>query len=380
MKKIYTEPKVAPTPQPVISQANQEHQLADLFQRGWNHLINQHWQKAEAIFAQIEAYNSHYELDGMRASTLRRRAQYERIAQRALETGELETALRAFKKAEDFENAKEVHELLSIQELENRAEQATQQGEYQQAAWIYHHLIDEHPEHEREATWQIKKESCWEAELMPFFLLGVQSLEQSQWRAAYRAFSQVLAVDPYFRKDGRSAAGLSEIARKEVVLLADQMLRQGQVQQALNIYREVGHLARIENVTEFLRLRQREEDTAAQLEADGHWQDAASKYTYLATLYYDENGRSKWQTAAKRCQENQKLHTLYDQAMTAWHKKRWGDAAHLLGQILRLAPEFDPGEEPLRKLYRAARWRSLAGQFLSQTNSPPPQINTGNLS
>lgn len=380
MKKTYTEPKVAPTPEPTAPQASHETQLADLFQRGWNLFINQDWQKAEAIFAQIEAYNSHYELDGLRASTLRRQAQYERVAQHALETGELETALRAFKKAEDYEHAKEVHELLSIQELENQAEQATQHGGYQQAAWIYHHLLDKYPAHEQESTWQIKKESCWEAELMPFFLLGIQSLEKSQWRTAYEAFTQVLAIDPYFRKDGRSAAGLSEIARKEVVLSADQMLRQGQVQEALNSYREVGHLARIENVTEFLRLRQREEDTANQLEAAGKWQEAASKYSYLATLYYDENGRSHWEEAATRCQENHKLHALYDQAMVAWHKSRWSEAVHFFGQILRLRPEFQPGEEPVRKLYRAARWRSIAGQFLSQTHSPPPQIKTGNLS
>lgn len=381
MKKKHIAPKVAPvSDEATTSEITTEEQLAALFQRGWKHLINQRWKKAEAIFTKIETYNSHYELDGMRASTLRRRAQYERVAQRALETGELEAALIAFKKADDYEHAREVHQLLSIQERELKAEQATIRGSYQEAAWIYDHLLNEFPEHEKEATWHIKKESCWEAELLPFFLLGIQALEKEQWRTAYQAFAQVLAIDPYFRQDGRSAAGLSEIARKEVVLLADHLLRQGKTQDALNAYREVGHSARIENVDEFLRLRQREEETARQLEADGKWQEAADKYTYLATLYYDENGRTQWQTAASQCQENHKLGTLFEQGMAALNKKRWSDAAQLFGQILKLQPDFHHSQEPVRKLYWSARWRSLTGQLLPQGDTPPSQINTGGLS
>jgi tetratricopeptide (TPR) repeat protein len=177
----------------------------------------------------------------------------------------------------------------------------------QEPAWIYDHLLNEFPTHANKTTCQIKKESCWEADLLPCFQIGVKALENGQWRKAYNALAQVLMVDPYFRKDGRSAAVLSEMARKEVVLQADQQLRRGQVQEALDVYREVGHLARIENVDEFLRLRQREEEIAQQLEAEGKWQEAAAKYSYLCTLYYDENGRTQWQTAAKRCLKEHKL-------------------------------------------------------------------------
>jgi hypothetical protein len=70
----------------------------------------------------------------------------------------------------------------------------------------------------------------------------------------------------------------------------------------------VGHLARIENVDEFLRLRQHEEEIAQQLEAEGHWQEAAAKYKYLCTLYYDDDGRAQWQAAAKRCLKEHKLY------------------------------------------------------------------------
>ncbi|WP_420645239.1 hypothetical protein [Candidatus Leptofilum sp.] len=369
-----THPETAVSPKPAT-----EEQLAVLFNRGWGHLMSKRWRKAEAIFTKIASYNSHYEQDGMRATALRRRAQYERIAESALETGELEAALIAFKKADDFEHAKEVHQLLTIQELEAKAEKATSVGSYQEAAWIYEHLLNDYPNHERETTWQIKKESCWEAELLPFFLLGVQALEKEQWRTAYQSFAQVLLVDPYFRKDGRSAAALSEIARKEVVLLADQLLRQGQVKNALDAYREIGHMARIENVDEFLRLRQREEQTAQQLEAAGKWQEAATKYSYLATLYYDENGRTQWQEAVLRCQENHTLNMLYTQGIAAYNNKQWSDAVRLFGELLALRSDYQPGEEPVRKLYRIARWRSVTSHFISQSSSPPPKISTGNL-
>lgn len=356
-----------------------EMQLAALFNRGQTHLMNRRWKQAETLFAEIESYNSHYEQEGMRASFLRRKAQYERIANSALETGELEAALIAFRRADDFEQAKEVHHLLTIQEMEERAKRATDLGNYQEAAWIYERLLTDYPDNEKAITWQIKKESCWEAELLPFFLLGVQALEKEQWRTAYQAFAQVLVVDPYFRKNGRSAAALSEMARKEIVWHADQILRQGQVQQALTLYREVGHLARIENVDEFLRLRQREENAAATLEDEGKWQEAATKYSYLATLYYDDEGRQQWHEAVIRCQKLHKVTTLCAQAVTAYTQKQWPEAARLFGQILELEPDCQIETQPVRKLYRAARWRSITSQFLTQTNSPPPQIKTGNL-
>lgn len=352
--------------------------LAALFDQGWTHLINHRWQQAEEIFLQIETYNSHYEQDGLNASYLRHKAHHERKAEIAWKLGDLETALIAYKNADDFEHIQEVHVLLSIHEREARAERLASCGDYQAAAWVYDQLLTELPNHEKETNWQIKKESCWEAELMPYFQIGIQALENQQWRTAYSAFTQVIVVDPYFRKNGRSAAALLEMARKEVVLLADQQLRQGQVQQALDAYREIGHLARIENVDEFLHLRKHEEESAQQLEAEGKWFEAASKYKYLRTLYYDENGRNHWQKAADRCTEEGRLISLYEQAMTAINNRLWPDAEKLLGQIVAIRPHYQPEGESARKLHRTARWHSLVARFSQE--SQPSQIQRGKLS
>lgn len=355
-------------------------QLVNLFNQGWGYLINQHWERAEKIFAQIQSYNSHYEQDGLSVRYLRKKARYERKAAAALAAGRLSKALEAYKKADDFERAQRIHQLLTIQELEAKAEKATAVANYQEAAWIFDHLLNEYPGHDKETGWQIKRESCWEAELLPYFQIGVQAMEQEKWRTAYSAFAQVLVIDPYFRHKDHSAAALAEMARKEVVLLADQQLRQGEVQQALDAYREVGHLARIENVDEFLRLRQREEENAQQLEADKKWQEAAAKYKYLCTLYYDENGRAQWQAAASRCQTESKLTVLYEQGMAAFTAREWRDAASLFGQIMALRPDYQPDEQPARKLYRTARWRSVISRFSSQSDTPPPPIHTGKIS
>jgi len=371
-----TEKPETAVPQPAVHPEN----LGILFNQGWEHLLNQQWQRAEEIFAQIEAHNSQYEQGGQRVSYLRQKAHNEHKAAAALAAGKLEVALNAFKKADDFEHAKEVHKLLTIQELQTKAEKATAVANHQEAAWIYDHLLNEFPGHVNETTWQIKRESCWEAELLPYFQIGIQALENSQWRTAYGAFTQILMVDPYFRKDGRSAAVLSETARKEVVLQADKQLRQGQVQEALDAYREVGHLARMENVAEFLRLRHHEEEMAQQLEAEGKWQEAAAKYKYLCTLYYDTNGRAQWQTAANRCLEEHKLNTWYEQGMTAFSNKAWDEAAQLFGQIMALRPEYKRGEQTIRKLYHTAHWHSIFGWFSSHSDTPPPRMNAENLS
>jgi len=273
-----------------------------------------------------------------------------------------------------------IHEQLTIRELEARAEKATAVANYQEAAWIYDHLLREFPEHAKETTWQIKKESCWESELLPCFQMGIKALENGHWRAAFSAFAQVLTIDPFFRKDGRSAAVLSEAARKEVVLEADQLLRQGRMQEALDAYHEVGHLARIANVNEFLRLRQHEEEIAQALEAEGKWQEAADKYEYLCTLYYDENGRAQWQAAAKRCVKAHKLNALYEQGIAAFNDKEWEEAVQLFGQIMADSPDYAPGDQPTRKLYRMAQWHHIFSRFISQSDCLPPQINTENLS
>lgn len=358
-------------------------QLISLFNQGWGCLINRQWQLAEETFAAIESYNSHFEQDGLRASYLRKKAQYEREAEVAEQSGDLESALEAYKKADDFEHARDIYQKLTIQELETKATALAATADYQAAAWIYDHLLNEFPTHEKELNWQIKKESCWEAELLPYFHLGEQALEQGQWRTAYNAFAQVLAIDPYFRMNGHAAAALSEKARKEVVLWADQQLRQGQTKEALAAYREVSHLARIENVDEFLRLRGREEAKAMELEAEGQWQDAATKYSYLSTLYYDENGRNQWQAAANRCQEEAKVSALYKQAMTAVTNKAWHTAEKLLRQLITIRPHYQPDEtaEPAKKLYRTVRWRVALSWLIPQgNNTVPPRIQTGKLS
>lgn len=364
----------------VSQQPVEQDQLAMLFNSGWGYLVNRQWQRAEETFAHIEAFNSHYEQDGLRASYLREKAQYEREAEAALRAGDLETALEAFKKADDFEQAKEVFELLTIQELETKAEKAASITNYQEAAWVYDHLLNTFPEHEREPFWQIKKEGCWEAELLPYFQIGTQALEESKWRTAYHAFAQVLITDPYFRVNGHSAGALAEIARKEVVLWADQQLRQGAVQQALAAYREVGHLARIENIDEFLRLRLREEESARQLETERKWQEAATKYNYLGTLYYDENGRNQWETAAARCLEESRLILLYERAMTAYNKERWREAEKLFGEIVAIRPDYQPDDTSARNLHRSARWRNFLSYFSPNSDSATPKIQTGSLS
>ena len=358
----------------------QEEQLATLFNQGWSHLINHQWHLAENIFAQIESHTSHYELDGLRASSLRQKARLQRMAEKAWQSGDLEAALQAFKQADDSEHAKEVYELLTIQEREMKAERLTAVADYQAAAWIYDRLLTEFPDHEKETHWRIKKESCWAAELMPYFNLGLEALQQEKWRTAYGAFTQIIMSDPYFGHNGRFAAAYAEEARKEVILWADQKLRQGQVREALAAYREIGHLARIENVTEFLRLRQQEEENAQQLEAEKLWSAAVAKYKYLSTLYYDENDRLQWESDAKRCLEEGRLSVLYEQAATAFHNNQWAKAERLFGQIVAVRPDYQQNEQQARRYFRIARWRKLISNLTAPSTPSPPPVQTGKLS
>ncbi|MCP4417434.1 MAG: tetratricopeptide repeat protein [Chloroflexi bacterium] len=370
MNKIHIEP----------TQINQK-QHTTLFNQGWSHLINQQWQLAEDIFTQIEAQNAHYEQDGLHVSKLRQKAKFEREAETAWQLGDLKAALAAYKKADDFERAEKVYELLTIHELETKAERLTATSNFKEAAWIYDQLLNDFPNREKESNWQFQKGICWKKDLMPNFNRGLSALGKKRWRKAYKAFTQVLLSDPYFQQDGRSAAACAEKARKEVVIWADLQLRQGQVSQALAAYREVGHLGRLENVDEFLHLRRHEEAKAVRLETEGKWQAAAAKYNYLSTLYYDENGRIQWQTASDRCLEEGRLSTLHKQGMTAFNNKQWAKAEKLFGKIVTLHPNYQQGKQTAHKLHRIARWRKFISHLIPLSDSSPmPTIQTGKLS
>ena len=91
--------------------------LIALFNRGWHYMINQRWQEAEVIFAKIEAHHPDYSQNVVSVTDLRYKANYELEAATALEAGNLEAALNAFRRADYFKQAKEVHALLTIQEL-----------------------------------------------------------------------------------------------------------------------------------------------------------------------------------------------------------------------------------------------------------------------
>lgn len=365
----------------VLPSTPNQDQLACLFNEGWDHLLHHRWQEAEQTFAQIEATCKQYAQDGLCAATLRKKARHERKAAAALAAGKLEKALKAFKKADSFAQMPALQDQFTRQEMEDKAARALAVASYQEAAAFYDCLLNSNNVPEKTAEWQSKKEKCCEEALLPYFHIGVQAMETQQWRTAYSAFAQVLKINPTFRKDGRSAAMLAESVRKEVVLLADHQLRHGQVKAALAAYRQVGHTARIENVDEFLRLRQHEEELAQQLEAEGKWQEAAAKYKYLRTLYYDENGRSRWQEAANRCLEENKLVTLFTQGTAAFNDGQWLEAIRLFSQIIHLRPDYEQNGQSARKLYRVARWRSVITRLTSnQADNPPPQINTGKLS
>ena len=67
MTKRNTQPNAdQPSQETAVSpEINLEEKLAALFDEAWSHYINQRWQQAETLFAQIESHNSHYGQKGL---------------------------------------------------------------------------------------------------------------------------------------------------------------------------------------------------------------------------------------------------------------------------------------------------------------------------
>jgi len=130
----------------------------------------------------------------------------------ALDAGNLEAALAAYREAGDEDKVALVEALQRRQMLAALAAEAQaheQAGEWAEAVAAYQQLLAQAYDGESRTAWQAALERSWqERELARLFDKGVEALEQGHRQLAQRAFSKVVYHRPDYQRDGEQAAWL----------------------------------------------------------------------------------------------------------------------------------------------------------------------------
>jgi predicted Zn-dependent protease len=170
-------------------------------------------QAAEGDAEQLDLYERVLELDDVHPeATAGRQRIWRQRGDVALETGDLEAALAAYRETDDAEKIDQVEALQRRQVLANlvaRARAYEQAGEWAKATAEYGQLVVQAPDEESRAAWQASLERCREEqELAHLFDEGVGALRQRDWQMAQSAFSGVVHWQPDYERDGQLAAWL----------------------------------------------------------------------------------------------------------------------------------------------------------------------------
>jgi len=151
-----------------------------------------------------------------RAAQEMRAAIWRRRGDAALERGDLEKALAAYREAGDTERVAYVEALqrrqaLAAMEAEARAYERAR--EWAEAIAVYEQLLSQAPDEESRAAWQAAMERCREEEeLARLFAEGVGAMKQKDWKRAQRAFADVVYRRPDYRRDGQRVSELLDEA------------------------------------------------------------------------------------------------------------------------------------------------------------------------
>jgi len=156
-----------------------------------------------------------------RAAQEMRAAIWRRRGDAALEQGDMEGALAAYREAGDTHRVAQVaarQRRQALAALEAEAQAHERAKEWAEAAAVYEQLLSQAPDEESRAAWQAALERCREEEeLARLFTEGIGAIEQEDWRRAQRAFADVVYRRPDYRMGGQLAARLLEqaVARKK---------------------------------------------------------------------------------------------------------------------------------------------------------------------
>ena len=168
---------------------------------------------AESDDEQLALYEQALELDATRreAAAGRQRV-WERRGDAALESGDLDTALEAYRMAglaKGIAHVEELQRQQAMAKVEVQARAHARAQRWADAAAEYERLVAQAYDEESQAAWQAALERCREeGELVCLFAEGVGALEQGDWEQAQRALLQVVNRRVDYQEGGRWAIEL----------------------------------------------------------------------------------------------------------------------------------------------------------------------------
>jgi tetratricopeptide (TPR) repeat protein len=211
----------------------------------------------------------------------------------ALERGDLQTALAAYKEAGDIRQIARIEVLQQRQALaalEMQAQTRAKAEKWTEAAAIYEQLVAQAPTEESRTAWQVALQQCWEKEAQAYEQMG-------KWEEAAARYRHLTVQAPEDESRTTWQVALEQCWEKE----------------------------------------------AQAYEQMEKWEEAAAIYEQLIAQASNDESRTVWQVALERCWEEEELARLFGEGMGALSKLEWQRAQGVFAEVVHCRPDYRKG-------------------------------------
>jgi tetratricopeptide (TPR) repeat protein len=347
-----------------VPASGMQDRLTSTYRQGLQYLAAEQWQEAENIFAEIGKTHPTFKIDGRSAKQMLYILKYEKRGYAALKNGDLKEALAYFHKTENVEKINNLESCILIEEYLTRAAEYEAEKRFRHAAWMYDQLLQKFPNSPTKAMWEAARSENWHRELYPIFDRGLEAFNKKNWQMAKETLGEVVCADPNFRRHGKMAAALLDQSKREIRQIANAAMAQGDLAAALEGYKEILDMHKVEQISELIELQNKGEAIARDYEKKQRWEAAVAVYDWLLTLDLGPIKHKEWEEKRNRLSKLAYLANLFNEGLSAQVDKDWKVAAEKFGEIKRIDPKFGWGNLRAAKLHRSAQMKMHLGSIL----------------
>ncbi len=168
------------------------------------------------------------------------------------------------------------------------------------------------------------------------FRQGIQCLAEERWLDAEKIFSEIISYKSSYRENGRSAKDMLNVARNERE--GRQALKDGDLEQALQCFRDAENLERTIYVEGLMQIEHLEGRAKSYLE-DGRFRQAAWIYDQLLREFPTGRNAGEWREAQIACW-HEELVPVFTAGLVDFENKNWVEAKNKLSEVVCGDPDF----------------------------------------
>ncbi len=374
-----------------LKRAKEQLDWERLYRRGLQAYDRGAWEKAEAILAQVVAYDESYA--GGDAATKLKEARRQLELQRWYDEARDHEAHERWPQAVDLylkiltqeSDYKDVPSRLAYAVRQQKAQALYQKAQEHLKAEAWDEAVKTLQELEQlepgyKDVQALLGEARRQKRLHELYTRAMEALNGGEWESAVDRFSRVLQMDPEYRDAAVKRAIAERQARLAKLYAQAQEQREAaewaaaaetlqEIREIAPGYRDVDRL--LEEVLQKQRVAELYEE-AIRLEGEGRWEQAVRRLEEVRQL---QPGYQDVEERLEQVRQSQRVEALYAQARQFEVEEKWAEAIATYSEILKLDPNHRDAKVGLARVSAAAlgreqpdeqreRWIALGGALL----------------